>query len=61
MTEKKKTAAEIYDYCDHVYGTCTDGSFEACLHHEDYFRIKNEESLLATAIKEYEEKKDVSP
>ncbi len=60
MSDKYKTAAEIFDYCTHVYGDCTDGSYEACLHYEGYYAMKNKESDLSKIINEYEERKDAS-
>ena len=39
---KKKELEKIYTHCKFVYGTCKDGSFEACLHYRGYYNLRNE-------------------
>lgn len=46
--------------CRNVYGSSTDGSFEACLHFEGYYKLKREESLLSQLMNEFEEIKDAN-
>ena len=44
MTEQelREKMAKIKESCKKVYGTCTDGSFEACLHYEGYYHLFKE-------------------
>lgn len=39
----KKSSKQIMESCQRVYGTCTDGSYEACLAHDGYYQSLNEE------------------
>lgn len=40
--EIKTKMQEIYDKCYKVYGTCTDGSFNAALYAYGYFELKKQ-------------------
>jgi hypothetical protein len=45
MSTKERSSKEIYDECFKVYGTCTDGSLEACLLHYGYHEaVKREKA-----------------
>lgn len=35
----KEKAEEVYKRCEKVYGTSKDGSMEACLVHNNYYRL----------------------
>jgi hypothetical protein len=54
----EQTAEDIMNRCRKVYGSSTDGSFEACLHFEGYYKLKREENLLTVTMKEFEENKN---
>jgi microsomal dipeptidase-like Zn-dependent dipeptidase len=42
---------KIMEKATRVYGTCQDGSFEACLHYEGYYALKKQiDDLLASEL-----------